>query len=462
MRKLLPATLILFHIFLSMMCMGQQPVLEVKSFEYTWLGGNGNTHIILALNDTVKLRMKNSFAKAVKARWNVELPQVIFSARPLPLLVYKPKFKPQLTERQPGKWYLFLQVYETGPVYDPRTDGDPAFTELDLRCKIISGDNDSVITDKTLTVNILKMVLPPDQVPLKRLPAYPDSFVQGFDSIATWLFEPEQISQKTIHVRPASIFQQTFYPDKPVNQLTFERDIFGINQLVSPAFTLSPSAPTYEKTGIKRNVGGRSIGGAITFLTGLSSSKTKYFKYRADYAFKDKDSTWHCLIGYEEEVVANRERVRNENGSFSMQSSDYTFSARYLDAHAQNVITINGDTLATFRIANKKDPFALASYDHMWDGKDSTSVVPLPPDWNNKIAEADMVISGTTGKDTFSMKTWKGKRIKEFYINDQLVTTVMGKPEPISGVVFHPVSMRHIKIFTILSWLPYSYYGGIN
>lgn len=462
MRKLLPATLIFFHIFLSMMCDGQQPVLEVKSFEYTWLGGNNGTHVILALNDTVKLRMKNSFAKAIKARWNVELPQVILSAKPLPLLVYNPKFKPQLKEKQPGKWYLFLQVFETGPVYDSRTDGDPAFTELDLRCKIISGDNDSVITDKTLTVNVLKIVLPPDQVPVKRLPGYPDSFVQGFDSIATWLFEPEQISQKTIHVRPACIFQQTLYPDKPVDTLTFQSDIFGIHQLAAKAFILSPSAPTYENTGIRRNVGGRSIGGAITFLTGLSSSKTKYYKYRADYAYKDRDSTWHCLIDYMEEVIANRERVRNENGSFSMESSEYSFSARYLDAHAQNVITINGDTLATFKITNKKDPFALSSYDQMWDGKDSTSVIPLPPDWNNKAAEADLVISGTTGKDTFSMKTWKGKRIKEFYINDQLVTTILGRGEPISGVVFHPVSTRQIKIFTILSCLPYSYFGGFN
>ena len=462
MRKLLFAPLIVFILFLSQIGYSQQPVLEVKSFDYTWQGGNGELHVILALNDSVKLRIKNSFAKAFKARWNVELPSVIISAKPLPLLVYKPKFKPQLKEKQPGKWYLFLQIYETGEVYDPRSDIDPVFTELELRCKIINGANDSVITDKTLTVKVLKNATPPDQVPLKRLPAYPDSFVQGFDSIATWLFEPEQISQKTIHIRPACIFQQTVYADKPVNKLTFQRDVLGIHQLAAPVFTLEPSSPKYEKTGIKRNAGGRSIGGAFTMLTGIGSSKTKYYNYKADYGYRDKDSTWHCMIGYVEEETADRERVRNNDGSYSMQSSDYRLFARYMDAHVQNVITRNGDTLPVFKIANKTDAFALTSYDHMWDGKDSTSVVQLPIDWNNKTTETDLVISGKAGKDAFTMKTWKGKRIKEFYINDHLVATILGRFEPISGQVFHPLSAHQLKTFTILSSLPYSYFNGTN
>jgi len=462
MRQTLSVQLVVVILFLSLASHSQQPVLEVKSLEYTWIGGNGSSHIILAVNDSVKLRIKNSFAKAIKGRWNITFPQASFSAKPLPFLVYNPKFKTPLKEKEPSKWYLFLQVYEKDNGAENQSDGDQISTILDVRCRIISGANDSVITDKTLTVNILERSLPPDQVPLKRLPAYPNSFVQGFDSIATWLFQREPVSQKTLDLKPACIFQASAAPDKPISNLTFERDVIGIHQLSAPSFTLEPSTPKYEKTGIKRNAGGRSIGGAFTLLTGLGSSKTKYYYYKADYSYKDKDTTWLCGIGYVEEETANRERVKNESGSYSMQSSDYSLSARYMDAHVQNVITINGDTLATFKIANKTDPFSLTNYDHMWDGKDSTSIIPLPSEWNNKIPERDMIISGKLGKDAFTMITWKGIRIKEFYINNQPVITVLGRSGPLSGQVFHPVSAHQLKAFAILSSLPYSYFNGTN
>lgn len=263
MYKFLPAPLIVFMLFLSLISHSQQPVLEVKSFEYTWPGGNGATNAIIALDDTAKLRMKNSFANAIKNRWNIILPEVTFSTKPLPFLAGKPKFKTQLKEMEPGKWYLFLQVFENTNTPGSLSEEVAISTSLELRCKIVNGDNGSVIMDNALTVKIQNSLPPPDQVPLIRLPAYPASFIQGFDSIATWLFEPEPVAQKSMKFRSACIFQASVFPDKPLNKLTFQRDVLGIHQLTIPAFTLQPSTPKSERTGIKRNTGGRSIGGAF-------------------------------------------------------------------------------------------------------------------------------------------------------------------------------------------------------
>jgi hypothetical protein len=380
----------------------------------------------------------------------------------LSFLALKPKFKTQLKDKKPGKWYLFLQVYEN--IYTPGNllEEDAISTVLELKCKLINGANDSVIIDKALTVNIQEETPPPDQVQLTRLPAYPASFVKGFDSIATWLFEPKPVSQKSLKLKPACIFQPTILMEKPITKLMFKRDLLGIHQLTAPAFSFQASAPKVEKTGIKRNVGGRSVGGALTLLTGIGSSKTKSYEYKADYPFRDNDSTYHCFIGYTEDEMAERDRVRNNDGSVSTQSTDYKTSARYTNPHFLHVITMGADTLATFNITNKIEAAVLKSYDQIWDGRDSSTIIHLPPVWNNKVPERDLDISGKMGGISFNMKTLKGKRIKDFYINDQLVATIYGQNEPVIAYIFQPISTRKLKLFTILSSLPYFYFCGPN
>ena len=93
----------------------------------------------------------------------------------------------------------------------------------------------------------------------------------------------------------------------------------------------------------------------------------------------------------------------------------------------------------------------------MWDGRDSTTIIALPPEWNNKIPENDIVITGKIGASTFSMKTMKGMLFKAFYINNELVSVFEGKDQPVSALIFHPLTLRQLKLFTLLSALPYSY-----
>jgi hypothetical protein len=389
------------------------------------------------------------------------LPETSISTKPLAAFSSHPKFKTQLKEKEAGKWYLFLQVFENSKSSAYQVKEDTASTSLELRCKIVSGDNDSIIADKVLFVSIQRSTPPEDQVRLVRLPAYPASLVQGFDRMATWLFEPEPFSQRTLKFKPACIFQKIPIPDTIITKLVFQYDVMGIHQLTKPTFTLSNANTSYEKIGIKRNLGGRSLGGAFTLLTGLSSVKTKYSNYLAVHTFNDKDSTYHCMIGYTEEESADRARVKSRDGSYSMESSDFKVSARYTDPNFLNVITLEADTIARFYLSKQDESLSLTSYDQLWDGSDTTTIAHLPPEWNNSIAEKDIVLTGTIGKDSFTMKTRKGKRIKEFYINDLLVVTIQGRDIPVNGQVFHPISSRQLKIFTILSSFSFDYLNNI-
>lgn len=454
MFKFLHIILTASILFLCLPGNSQQPVV-VKSFEYIWQRGS---RVIIAEDDSIKLLIKNSFAKAFQQRWNIAMPEVSFSVKPLPVLSYTPKFNTKLKDTEQGKWYLFLQVFDKGNLPKSYNDENTFSTILEVKCKLISGTNDSVIMDRALTVNIYTEPSL-DQLELIRLPAYPISFVSQFDSIATWLFQSEAISQKSVILKPACVFQRETIKENPLSQLTFNGYRENIQHLSQPTFSLHTMGPKYEKTGVRRNTGGNIISGALTLFTGIRSSKNRSFEYNADFPFEDGDSTYHCIIKYLQNETAELERERvKDNGTTisSVKSADYTFLERSVDPGVINVVTSGADTLATFKIKYAKVGHNI--YDRMWDGSDSATIIYLPPDWNTQEDETYVELSGKIGADSFSMKTAKEQKIKEFYINDQLVTVLHGKEKPINGFVFRQLSPRLLKLFTILSSIPYSYF----
>ena len=282
--------LLLSGLLLTFEAYCQKPVIEVKLFEYTW-SIDAETRGLIILSDSAKPRIRNSFAKVFKARWNMNLPDVSLTAKPLPAFIERPRLHTRLKEKEPGKWYLFLQGYENVDAPGSSFKDDAVSTSIDLKCFMVCSDNDSVIIDKSLKVKIYKDPIPLDQVPLKRLIAYPRSFVNGFDSIATWLFQPEPLSQRSMNLKPVCIFQNPYPGTKPLSKLLFNYDIFGIHHITPPEFTIRYSEANIKKSGNIRNVGGRFMSKLFVSLTGLNGSKTKSFKYTADYAYKDLDST---------------------------------------------------------------------------------------------------------------------------------------------------------------------------
>jgi len=260
---------------------------------------------------------------------------------------------------------------------------------------------------------------------------------------------------KLLKSRPSGIVQKPIILDKSFKKLTFKSDFNGIHHLTAPKFTFQPISPIYNKTGINRNLGGRTVAGTFTLLTGMSTTKRKYFKYTADFPFKEKDTTYNCLIGYVEELMADQERVK-ENGSSSIESTDFELTSRFLDTHFLNVINCGAETLATFKITTQTEASAPVNYEQLWDESDSPTIVQLSSNWNSKVK--DCVITGEIGSVKFTMKTRKEMTIKEFYLNDQLVIVIQGLYEPVRGLGFLSVSPLQLKLFTILSTIPYAFF----
>ena len=423
-----------YFILISFYSNSQQPVLSVQRFEYIC---QPNTDVIFekivfASYDTIKKKIERSFAKAIQQRWNVTMPESKLSVKPLPLFSWSgvPRFNTKLKDKQPGVWYLFLQILDRSD--SPFDDTDSSETgELEVKCKLINGSNDSVILDRNLSVTIYKTTLPKDQVILTKLLAYPADFINAFDSIVTWLFQPEYEIKKSLWLKPACVFIDTKIPAEPINQLLFKSNNEQVELLTEPVFLFQTQRPQYKKTDVHHNIGGNIATGAVSIFTGVNLNKAKINEYAADFAFEEKDSTYHCTINYAERVVAERrrEKVKDSDGStsYSLSSKSYMLDARRIIPGYSNAITLNNDTLAVFEINYKTNAKERYNYTRFWDGTDSATITTLPNEWNNKTEDDNVTITGKIEDSSFIMKTANETTRKEFYINDKLVMIVYGK-----------------------------------
>ena len=453
----------------------QQPVLSVQNFEYIWqkdvTSGSGKGQLIPS-GDEAKHSIEKSFSRAIQQRWNVEVPEMILSVKPLPLfsLSNSPKFNTKLKDKQSGTWYLFLQIFDTGNPFIYYNEDDSIATTLELKCRLVSF-NDSVILARTLLVKMNKEKAPPDQVVLKRLPAYPSYFVNAFDSIATWMFQQDNVNEKDLWLKPACVFSETKFEQEPLTQLEFKSENDSIDHLTEPQFSFHTPGPTYTKTKSKKNIGGNMATGIITTFTGFGSDKVRLYEYNADFPFEMKDSTvYHCVMHYAERETAERERTKGDNAdasdnsysvngkSYSIKTGSYRIMERRIDSSFINVITLGNDTLATYRISYVKAE-EYKSYTHLWDGSDSSTIITLPQEWNNIKEDDNVIIYGKTGDNSFLMKTTNENTASEFYIDEKLAMIMYGGSKPAEAKIFQPVSEQLLKIFTILSSLSYAYFN---
>jgi hypothetical protein len=312
------------------------------------------------------------------------MPEVPLTVKPLGMLSNHPKFNTKLKDKQPGTWYMFLQIFDKDNLSSLYySNQDILVTTLELKCRIINGLNDSLILDTTLAVELYRHPAPPDEVTLKRLAAYPAYFVQAFDSIATWLLQSETESQKTLTLKPACIFSESKFEQEPLTQLYFKSDNYSIDHLTEPQFSFYMPGPTYKKMKSRRNIGGNTATGLLTFFTGLRGNKMRVYEYNADFPFEIKDSTaYHCVIHYAERQSAEREREKEKNSdgsvSYTLHSGEYGLMERGVDSSFINVISFGNDTLVTFRITYVNNENEYNSYTHLWDGSDSATIIALP------------------------------------------------------------------------------------
>lgn len=434
----------------------QPPVVVVPSFEYIWAryGNHDIDCIVLAKDESSKLSIQNSFAKAFESYWHVIPADLALNVKHLSMFTMSPKFKTAIKNKEGGPWYLFLQIYDNTKFEYRYYENDELTNTLQVKCRLVNS-NDSVILEKDMAVDLYEKLPPYDQVILKRLNAYPASFLKAFDSIATWLFQPAPVSSRSITLQPACIYQPKQVTAKPVAAYVFKNDNDTITSLTGSIPALHPGAIKYEQTETKRNIGGNALSSTLTILTGLQSNKSRFYFYKADIPFEENGSGYHCYINYVEKQTKQVERVKNDDRSFSTRSKDYELLGRFIDPDTKCLITNGNDTLATFAIEYGD---AGQDYNQLWDGSDSTTIIPLPSEWKNKNSEVNITINGNIGNATFLMKA-ENQFVKQFYLDGKLVAIFYGKSKPLKADIYRKLLPGQLTIFTMLCSLPYPYFN---
>lgn len=462
MLKIITGVLIIIFSLPGIKSLSQQPVLSVQKFDYIWeslTGGEKRVNILS--EDSARQSVEKSFTRAMQQRWNISVPEMNLSVKKLGLFSYVPKLNTKVKDKQPGKYYLFLQIFQSNFVNQGNSDSSLS-SRLEIKCKVLNGSADSVIFNRDLTINFYYDPAQPNQLVLAKLPAYPAYFIKAMDSVASWLFQIEDVSIKSIYLKPACVFSENERSLLSISRLFFENDGETIHHTTSPSFSLHMSTPTHKKTDTKHNRLGNTLTGALTLFTGVSSSKTKTYEYISDYPIEQGDSIYHCKIGYSATVSTDREREKSRNPdgskSYSINESSEYLSNRRTDTSFLNFITLGSDTLVTFRFGYLNNEQKI--YSKLWDGSDSTTILDLPKEWNNSKEDQNVTLYGEIGSTPFSMKTSNGRSEKDFFINDHLALTIYGKNKPRQALIYQQLSTDQLKLFTIISSLPYSFFNG--
>jgi hypothetical protein len=265
---------------------------------------------------------------------------------------------------------MFLQVFSTDNPAPSFYDSSNILTIiLQLKCRIINGDNDALIHDRDLTE-------------LKR----------------------------------AYVFSEPGSNDQPLAQLEFASDDTSVPLLTPQLFSFKTPGPSYRKLTNKKNIGGNTATGALTLFTGVDFGKSKVNKYSADFPFVTDSDSFHCIINYWEMEVAERKRTEekepNGHHSYGLESGAYNFAQRGTDSTFINAITLGADTITSFTITYV--PNEQRNYTRLWDGTDTSTVMPLLKEWNNTRAISNVFIKGTMYGKAFIMQSSRERAIKNF------------------------------------------------
>jgi hypothetical protein len=93
-----------------------------------------------------------------------------------------------------------------------------------------------------------------------------------------------------------------------------------------------------------------SAGSIFTSLTGIGSSGSKdvYFKYPGRITTNESSYDWRTIVYCEGSITKERERVKNSDGSHSVQTTEQRYY--YWDRGAKGIIIEKGDTISRYQI----------------------------------------------------------------------------------------------------------------
>ena len=449
-RTVVAYCVILYWVLFSLSPLqAQERKLEVQKFEYYWAKNPASMPVVLLQEESYKKQVENIFAKAISNHYQSSGTSFNLTVKKLNPFQEYPKFKTEVKEKKETSLYLFLQIFER-ILFQPGISDNAVVqsSSIEINCRIIDGANGSTLLDKMFTVDIHRNKAPEGQVILTKLPAHPAVYISAFDSIASWIFQPAVIAPRELYLSPACVYSAKGIPAGAIRELD--------------SFDLTPLPHKIIQTRRRPNRAGNAASGAISLITGVGISKSKSADYRAIFPFLSGNDTLNCVIDYKEIVTAERtvEKTKNDDGSKSVstEAGDYGAAERYTDPNENQFMMVGQDTVSWFTLSYEPSPKSNLDHTQYWDGKDSSSVVPLNDKWKNFSEGPCLTIWGKTKDKQFRMQSLSDMQAKMFYLEEYPALIIIGNEKPVRAYAYRELTSEQWKIFTALASIPFSYF----
>ena len=431
--------------------------------------------VILANDDLVAEKMKQSVLSAINNRWNSVILNPQWKMNPGFLFNKPPRFKTKFKNGVSGNWHLFFQVIDNGPYpindeYSSPFRTFPAIETLDyapyhmkIKALMMDGSNESVIFSNEMTIELQRTAVPDGQILLRRVPALTDSFLQAFDKAVQLFFSESPQKELKLEVTPACLFldvDKTLPEAKKLNFVSKNDSI--IEQLQLKKEWLIQNNRT-EKTKRKNNFGNNLFNSSLTLFTGLETDKIREMGYQTTFGFTDLNEKAHyyCKIPFTEERREGKERETtwdsNGNKSKNIYLNGESSVSRFIDPKEIIYLIREKDTIGSFKITIGNTPNNKNQFSQCWDGKNESTLTAIPESWFNITYQQSSditpyILEGELYKTPFVIEKSKAGNQVDIKIKEQDVATLKTyNNKPVFGLLFAPPNDE--KVFTVLMML---------
>jgi hypothetical protein len=434
----------------------QQLHIGGVSVEYVWMEHHiesygGKPGIVLLEDSVYQTEAKKIITSAIHKISPETEPEITITYH-RPRVFRALKFKPEVTKKQPAKQFVFLQMYDRLMFYKLNNDTTISH-DIAVKYQLRSG-TDSLLDSRTFNVKLLRKPVAPGQMQLNRLTALPQDYMNVIDSVISWCITEQASYNKELLVNSAATYDDSasFSPLSKKYIFKHSNDVVYVKG--DGEFEMHNMEFTFKKTGKKDNLIGNSIGALFTDLTGLSSTKTKYFRFTDDNTFSDNQQLYHCLVTALQPFIAERTRGKNYDGSHSIDIGGYKCGVRFIKSSVPNFVITNGDTICTFYVTTR---FTEYQNKKMWNGYDTSSIIDLPTGWNNARVR-QWELTGNIGANAFCLESVNNGNLKKFFIDGKLTAVFYCNRLPAYATIHNKLNTQELKLLTMLSLISARYH----
>lgn len=469
----------------------EKQIIHVEKMEYAYnpsftesddnSNSFSNSRIILAANEDIANKLKESILSAINNRWDATVLNPQWSLKEIPYYGKAPKFKTNLKKGIPGSWHLFLQVIDNGPY--PITDksisffgSKPVIENLDsaafymqFKVSILDGSNQSVIFSNEMMVEMLRRPASADQILLQKLPGFTPSFLEAFDKAVQTLFAVTPQSELKLDMIPACLFLDTNKTLANAQKLNFVSKNDSVIELIQLKQEWIIQNNKIRKTKRKNNFWNNFANSSVTMLTGIGTEKIRAMGYAAKIGFIDKKDNAHyfCEIPYVEETREEQEREVSRDTDGSKVSENYLNGnksvTRTFEPNQMFYLIREKDTIGHFKISKGDRPDSKNHFSQYWDGKNESTISQMPEFWNNTFSgqngpAASFSLGGELNKVPFIIESSKAGNQTDIEMNGQEIMTLkMYSGKPVFGLLYsNPADEKTLSLLLMLSTMPFS------